>query len=111
MSGKQVIVALVIFFTLVSDPANAFSVNSLKIDVQDNGGVYMNDMSKLTEDEFDLISSLVSNPGEYDKNLLKQRDKIKDLKEEADYCYQYYGITGVDSKHINRAIIIKVVAE
>lgn len=92
-------------------------------------GVYMNDMSKLTEDESDLISSLVSNPEEYDKNLkrlkenyVKQKDKIKDLKEEADYCYQYYGITcgeygknlfeyardlaDVDSKHVDIAITI-----
>jgi len=92
-------------------------------------GVYMNDMGKLTEEEFALISSLVSNPEEYDKNLkrlkenyVKQKGKIKDLKEEADYCYQYYGITcgeygknlfeyardlaDVDSKHVDIAIAI-----
>ena len=37
MNGKQVIVALVIFSLLSVSPANAFSVNSLKIEVQDNG--------------------------------------------------------------------------
>jgi hypothetical protein len=37
MNGKQVIVALVIFLLVSVIPANAFSVNSLKIEVQENG--------------------------------------------------------------------------
>ncbi len=37
MNSKRVIVALVIFLLLPVSPANAFSVNSLKIEVQENG--------------------------------------------------------------------------
>ncbi len=89
---------------------------------------YFQNMSELSEEECNLIKSLVSNPDGYNQNLNsleenmeEQKEELKALQDRADYSIKYLGISAgeyekslfeyardlaeVDLKHVDYALI------
>jgi len=88
MNGKQVIVALVIFSLLSVSPANAFSVNSLKIEVQDNGDAAISAKYSLSwwESFILWISGIFGKGGEQIEGVIEDQlgRKVSSFKLEKD---------------------------